>query len=91
MLTVSGDGTARVWVALPHGEWEGIALTGHTGPLGWGEFSPDGTRVVTACMDGPARIWDVRYDDRPGRLREATRHRSTAKARARLGWEVRGG
>jgi hypothetical protein len=28
-------------------------------------FSSDGRRLVTACLDGTARIWDVSTDPRP--------------------------
>jgi WD40 repeat protein/serine/threonine protein kinase len=34
---------------------------GHSSrPVGFAEFSPDGTRVITACDDGAARVWDAR-------------------------------
>jgi WD40 repeat protein/serine/threonine protein kinase len=36
-----------------------VQLWGHHSEVGYAEFSPDGTRVVTACEDGTARIWDV--------------------------------
>jgi WD40 repeat protein/tetratricopeptide (TPR) repeat protein/predicted Ser/Thr protein kinase len=31
----------------------------HTGAVAWAEFSPDGTRVVTASHDGTAQVWDA--------------------------------
>ena len=51
------DGTARVWNAqtgqplaepMKHGDYVASA-----------EFSPDGTRIVTASADGTARVWDA--------------------------------
>jgi len=33
-------------------------LTGHTGSVNSAAFSPDGTRIVTASYDQPARVWD---------------------------------
>ena len=35
-------------------------LSGHTDILENAEFSPDGTRIVTASMDRSARVWDAR-------------------------------
>lgn len=32
----------------------------HTKPVYSAKFSPDGLRVLTACMDGNARVWSVR-------------------------------
>jgi WD40 repeat protein len=34
-------------------------LVGHDGPLTAAEFTPDGSRLVTASEDGTARVWDV--------------------------------
>ena len=43
--------------------WEGDAaiavLRGHRGRVNSAAFSPDGTQVVTASLDGTARVWDV--------------------------------
>ena len=39
----------------------GQAITGplqHEGTVRFARFSPEGTRVVTASLDGTARIWD---------------------------------
>lgn len=33
---------------------------GHTGAITCAQFSPDGTRIVTASEDGTAKIWDAR-------------------------------
>jgi WD40 repeat protein/TPR repeat protein len=36
-----------------------LVFGGHTGPVWWAAFSPDGRRAVTASSDGSARIWDT--------------------------------
>lgn len=37
-----------------------LTLKGHLGSVESAEFSPDGTRIVTAGWDGTTRIWDAR-------------------------------
>ena len=32
-------------------------LTGHTGPVSWPGFSPDGRRIVTAGLDGQVNLY----------------------------------
>jgi hypothetical protein len=36
-----------------------LTLTGHTAPLLAAAFSPDGKRIVTASLDGTAKVWDA--------------------------------
>ena len=36
-----------------------LAITGHTGPVRFATFSPDGRQIVTASYDKSARIWDA--------------------------------
>jgi WD40 repeat protein len=57
VLTVSDDGSARIW-RLSKGV-EPIMLQQHTDRLTNGRFSPDGTMVVTASRDCSARVWEV--------------------------------
>lgn len=62
-MATAGDDAARVWDAAT-----GQPLTPplpHTGSINSAAFSPDGRRLVTACEDGKARIWELPTDDRP--------------------------
>ena len=36
-----------------------FALKGHTRPIGYNVFSPDGRSIITMGYDETARIWDV--------------------------------
>lgn len=58
VLTVSDDGTARLW-DLDTGRQLQVFYepTGESMNSAW--FSPDGTKVVTSSNDGTARIWNV--------------------------------
>jgi WD40 repeat protein/tRNA A-37 threonylcarbamoyl transferase component Bud32/tetratricopeptide (TPR) repeat protein len=52
------DKTPRIWDSHT-----GQALSGplrHQGGVLSTQFSPEGQRVVTACIDGTARVWDAR-------------------------------
>ena len=37
-----------------------VILTGHTAAVRRESYSPDGSRIVTASLDGTARVWDAR-------------------------------
>src|SRR5262249_8320175 len=50
------DCTARVWDAATGQEL--AVLKGHTGPVVWADFSPDGKPVGTASLGKTARPWD---------------------------------
>jgi WD40 repeat protein/serine/threonine protein kinase len=49
-----GKGSVRIW-SLPDGQpvWSSI----HTNIVPRAEWSPDGTRILAACADGHARLW----------------------------------
>ncbi|WP_043432958.1 hypothetical protein, partial [Cystobacter fuscus] len=48
-----------------------VVLRGHEGGVRSATFSPDGQRVVTASLDGTARLWTLSIDRVRQRLREA--------------------
>ncbi len=39
--------------------WPAAELRGHTGTVMHAEFSPDGSRIVTASWDSTARVWEA--------------------------------
>jgi len=59
-LVVGGAaGRIRVW-DLTTREPLGVRLEGHTGPLRWVGFSPDGGLLATAAIDaGGIKVWDM--------------------------------
>lgn len=57
---LAAEASARVSEpATPAGDGNAIVLRGHAGPVSYASFSPQGDRVVTASVDGTARIWSV--------------------------------
>ena len=67
ILTVSADGTAKLWVVEPtdvNGETRMQAsviqsFTGHQNDVTDGTFSPDGKMIVTVSKDRTIRLWDT--------------------------------
>lgn len=57
VVTVSNDGTARVWDATTGREQR--RLGGDKDGVVSAHWSPDGARIVTASHDGTARVWDA--------------------------------
>jgi WD40 repeat protein/DNA-binding SARP family transcriptional activator len=58
--TVNEDGMTRVWDLSPKGSRELFTLVPHSGD--WVRrvrYSPDGTRLATAGMDGTAKVFDA--------------------------------
>jgi hypothetical protein len=62
-----GRASSRHRTTAPHGYGtpapaQPLPAARHTAGVGvaWAEFSPDGTRLVTASYDGTARLWDAR-------------------------------
>jgi WD40 repeat protein len=64
LLSVSGnpdegsrDNTVRIWDTNT-GE-QLLVIEGHAATVWWGDWSPDGTRIVTTSFDRTTRIWDA--------------------------------
>ncbi|KDQ24861.1 hypothetical protein PLEOSDRAFT_1107788 [Pleurotus ostreatus PC15] len=60
LLAGSQDATVWLW-QLPSGNTMQV-LSGHSGPVQCGEFTPDGKRIITACAGGDLIYWDPRSD-----------------------------
>jgi Flp pilus assembly protein TadD len=63
VVTASFDYTARLWDAAT-GQLLAPSLK-HSQIVLDAALSPDSRRVVTASLDGPARIWELTSDERP--------------------------
>ena len=64
--------TAPSACTRPSGEGEPLVLRGHDGSVGHATFSPDGSELATASVDGTARVWPVSWDRVLAPLRSAT-------------------
>jgi WD40 repeat protein len=64
-VTVSWDGTARIW-DLPSGN-EIVRLVAPGGRMSTAGFSPDGQWVSTTLYDKTLRLWELPKDIDPGR------------------------
>lgn len=80
ILTTSFDATACLWSAQtgslggtnapgPRGERGYLLRLGHDHSVLQGEISPDQRRIVTACFDHGARLWDCDSGDPIGQLK----------------------
>ncbi|MFV1988180.1 MAG: toll/interleukin-1 receptor domain-containing protein [Gemmatimonadota bacterium] len=56
-------------VVVEAGETNSITLRGHEDTLWGAVFSPDGERIITASVDGTARVWSTRERGLPVVLR----------------------
>ena len=56
IVSVSGDGTARIWDATSFTATR--ILGNHRGPVNMSIYSPDGTKILTASGDGTAILHD---------------------------------
>jgi MTH538 TIR-like domain (DUF1863)/WD domain, G-beta repeat len=57
LLTVSEDGTARLWDTYTGAELR--VLIGHQDAIWSTAFSPQGDQIATGSRDGTARLWDT--------------------------------
>ncbi|MGH3937744.1 MAG: NACHT and WD40 repeat domain-containing protein, partial [Pseudonocardiaceae bacterium] len=60
----AGEPTRPGWFTAPIGKPVAldarlVSLSGHTGSVWGGGFSPDGTRILTTSDDGTGRVWDA--------------------------------
>lgn len=63
LLTVSEDGTARVWTLDVEGEPSSVTLRGHLGPIEKGAWGPNGRVLTLSVADNTARVWDLGASD----------------------------
>lgn len=56
-VTAGTNGSTQVWEAQTGKPV--VFLYGPTESVYWAEFSPDGTQIVTACLDGVARVYNL--------------------------------
>ncbi len=63
VLTVSLDGTARIWNA--NGVGGSVVVPGHDKPITAARWSPDGVFIVTGSEDGTVRIAKADGSDKP--------------------------
>jgi WD40 repeat protein len=73
IVTAGSDGTARVWSYDALGAANSFAtpapltpvrtLRGHAGPVTQAFFSRDASAVLTASLDGTARLWDIQREE----------------------------
>ncbi|HMD81430.1 MAG TPA: WD40 repeat domain-containing protein, partial [Anaerolineales bacterium] len=61
VATASHDDTVILWNAATGEEF--VRLFGHDWDLRTVAFSPDGKNLLTASIDGTARIYPVHYED----------------------------
>jgi energy-coupling factor transporter ATP-binding protein EcfA2 len=58
------DGPVLLWAPGPEGD--PVALQGHSSAVTSLSFTPDGSRLASASLDGSVRLWDVlRPDQKP--------------------------
>ena len=60
------EGYGYVYLYDTNRPGRGTVLTKGHAPYRWAALSPDGTRLVTACEDGIAQVWDFRTMQRIG-------------------------
>lgn len=73
LLSVSEDGTARIWWrrSLSYGppSWDlQTTVRGHLGPILRGQFDPSGSRLLTVGANGVIVVSDSRWDREAGTL-----------------------
>lgn len=67
IATSDGAGVVKIWDIASSQSRE---LKGHTDRISSMTFHPNGKYLITASMDGSARLWDLKSPDSPPRLLE---------------------
>ena len=73
------------------GAGDPLILRGHDGSVGYATFSPDGTELATASIDGTARVWTVSWGRMLALLRASTNACLPAAHRIQIRGERRRG
>lgn len=83
LVSTSADGTAKVWDLEERREL--FSLAGHGGAVMSAAFSPDGSKIATACEDGQIHVWNAQ-EGRMAVGREIAKFRAHAGGAARVDW-----
>ena len=66
-VSASYDGTAKIWEWQPEQQTARLVheLQGHDGPVRFGTWSADGSKVLTVGHDARPRVWTIKPDAEP--------------------------
>ncbi len=66
-VSASYDGTAKIWEWQPEQQTARLVheLKGHDGPVRFGTWSADGSKILTVGHDARPRVWTIKPDAEP--------------------------